>query len=69
MNRSALRKIAKKYGVSVEDVKKDMQHYADEAYIQSDAYARSVDLTDEKPTAANFLSHAVGLVKAQENRG
>ena len=59
MNRNDYRKIAKKYGVSVKEVKHDIQEAVDTTYISPNFYARCVHYKGEKPTINEFVNHVV----------
>ena len=48
--------IAKKYGVSVAEVKHDMQAAIDEAYKSPNWYARCVHSKGGKPTSEEFIT-------------
>ena len=67
MNRSDYRKIAKKHGVSIKEVKQGMQEAVDEAYINPTFHAKCVYAKGEKPTVDEFVTHCARRVKASEN--
>lgn len=66
MNRRDYRKIAKKYGVSVSEVKKDMQEAINAAYQNPTLYANCVPRKDEIPTVDEFISYASNRVEIIE---
>ena len=57
MNRKMYREIARKHGVTAEEVKRDIQAAIDQAYENPNWYARCVYYEGEKPTAEEFISH------------
>ena len=59
MTRDLYRRIAKKNGVSVEEVKREMQAAIDVAYESPNYYARRVERKNEKPTTDEFIKHVV----------
>jgi hypothetical protein len=58
-----LRKIARIHGVTVGEVKRDMQIAIDAAYKKPTVQAKSVDCSGEKPTPDELINHAVKKVK------
>lgn len=56
--RKIYRKIAKKQGVSVAEVKKDMQEAIDMSFLSANLYTRSIPCKGEKPTPSEFISYA-----------
>ena len=66
MNRKDYRKIARKHGVSVKEVKRDMQEAIDETYKNPNFHARCVHHVGEKPTTDEFIDHIVRRIKAEE---
>lgn len=58
MNRKSYRKIAKNFGVSIQEVKRDMQIAVDKTYETPNLYTRCIDCKDEKPTVDEFVNHA-----------
>ena len=66
MNRKILRQIAKKYGVSVEEVKRDMQEAINEAYKDPNSAALSVERKGKVPTPDELINHAVREIKKNE---
>ena len=67
MNRKAYRQIAKKHGVSVDEVKRDMQEAVNEAYKNPNFHARAVDYKGEKPTVDEFIDHMVRRINAEKD--
>lgn len=63
MNRKIYRKIARKYGVSIQEVKRDMQEVVDETYKNPTFHARCVFCEGEKPTVDEFVNHLARRVK------
>ena len=64
MNRKSYRAIARKYGVSVQSVKRDMQKAVDQTYQNPTFYARCVYREGEKPTVSELIDHVVRVAKA-----
>lgn len=65
MNRKIYREIARKHGVSVKEVKRDMQEAVDKAYENPTFYARCVHRKDEKPTIDEFVEHIARRLKTE----
>ena len=63
MNRNIYKKIAKKYSVSVSEVKRDMQKAVDETYKDPAFYARCVAYAGEKPGIDEFIDHLARRTK------
>lgn len=63
MNNKIYKKIAKKYGVSVEEVKRDMQACIDEAYKNPTDYAKQIKGNGEKPSVEEFIDSIARKVK------
>jgi len=63
MNRSDYRKIAKKHGISIQEVKRDMQEAVDAAYINPTFHARCVYSKSEKPTVDEFIDYVARRVQ------
>jgi len=57
MNRKIYREIARKHGVSVDEVRRDIQAAIDEAYIAPNFHARCVYCEGDKPTPEEFIAH------------
>lgn len=70
--RNIYRKIAKMYGVTVADVKKDMQEAIDYAYKKqnksSNEKIKQLDVRyeDETPTTEEFLEYVLQELKSQK---
>ena len=64
MNRQDYRKIARKHGVSIREVKHDLQEAVDAAYVEPNFHARCVYCKGEKPTVDEFIEHIARRVKA-----
>ena len=65
MNRKIYRKIAKKHGVSVTEVKRDMQKAVDETYKNPAFHAKCVYREGEKPTVGEFVDHVARRAKEE----
>jgi hypothetical protein len=63
MNRKVYREIAKKHGVTVAEVKRDMQAAINEAYKNPNHFARNVKSKSDIPTSDEFINHAVRKIK------
>ena len=63
MNRSDYRKIARKHGVSVKEVKRDMNEAIDAAYVNPNFHARCVYSEGATPTVDEFIAHVARRVK------
>lgn len=63
MNRKYYREIAKKHGVSVDEVKRDMQLAINEAYINPNTTALNVPRKGDVPTPDEFVDHVVSKIK------
>ena len=57
MNRKIYKKIAKNHGVSVAEIKRDMQSAIDDTYKNPTFQARCVDCAGEKPEIEEFIDH------------
>jgi len=64
MNRSDYRKIARKHGVSIKEVKRDMQAAVDAAYENPTFHARCVYSKGEKPTVDEVIDHCARRLKS-----
>ena len=53
------KKIARKNGVSVDQVKRDIQEAIDATYLSPNLYARCIPCKGEKPTPEEFISYVV----------
>jgi hypothetical protein len=63
MNRKLYRKTAKAHGVSVKEVKREMQIAIDAAYEKTNFYAGQVPHEGATPTPDEFIAHAVQVAK------
>jgi len=63
MNRSTYRKIARKHGVSVKEVKQDMQEAINSAYINPNAEAQKIPRKGDVPTPDEFISYTIAKLK------
>ena len=63
MNRKIYKQIAHKHGVSVEEVRRDMQSAIDEAYKNPNFYARCVYREGDTPAPEEFIAHITRMVK------
>ena len=64
MNRKLIRKVAKIHGVSVREVRRDMQSAVDYAYKNPTLHARCVNREGVQPTPEEVVNHAVRRIKA-----
>lgn len=60
MNRSVLRKIAKQNGVTVAEVRREMQRAIEAAYENPNAAALAVPRKGDVPTPEEFIDYCVG---------
>jgi hypothetical protein len=67
MNRKLYRKVAKAHGVSVKEVKRDMQIAINEAYKETNSHAEQVPYKGATPPPDEFIAHAT--LKAITTRG
>lgn len=65
--RKMYREIAKKYGVTVTEVKRNMQAVIDETYKNPNAAALAVTRKGEKPTPEEFIAHVARRVHIQSD--
>ena len=63
MNRSDYKKIAKKHGVSIQEVKRDMQAAVDAAYVNPAFHAQCVCSKGATPTVDELVTHVARRVK------
>lgn len=56
--------IAQKHGISVKQLKQDMQAAIDEAYAIPNFYARCIPRQEERPTPEEIISYATRRVSA-----
>lgn len=61
------KKIAKAHGVSVEEVKRDMQEAIGAAYVNPTFHANCVERQNEVPTPDEFIQHLANRVKTLED--
>ena len=64
MKKGVLKKIAKKYGVTVEEVRRDMQAGFDEAFTNPDGTVRE----DKPPSLEAFIKETADKVRAEMER-
>ena len=57
--------IAKKHGVSVEEVRRDMQAAINEAYKAPGFHARCVYMEGDEPTPEELIAHVVRRVRSE----
>ena len=62
------KQVAKKNGVSVAEVKREMQKAIDSAYVDPNFYARCVQRKGEIPTIEEFLTHMINTLPPKENK-
>ena len=65
LNRQIYKKLAKKYGVSVNEVKRDMQAYVDTACKNPTPLAVNIKKENATPTVDEFINLVVGKVKRE----
>jgi len=58
--------IAKRHGVSVAEVRRDMQVAIDEAYKNPNNHALSVERKGYKPTPEELIAHLARRVRSEE---
>jgi len=63
MSKNIYKEIAKKYGVSVMEVKKEMQAAINAAYISPTSEAENVPRNNEIPIIEEFIDYAVGKIR------
>jgi len=63
MNRKIYKELAKKYGVTVKELKRDMQEAINHAYSQPNATAQGVKRKSSAPTVDEFISHVAGNIR------
>jgi len=63
MNRKLLRKVARKHGVSLREVREEMQIAINHAYKNPTVQAQSVERKDETPTPEELVNHVVRKIK------
>lgn len=62
MNRSIIRKVAKQNGVSVAEVKREMQAAIEAAYINPNAAAMVVPRKGTVPTPEELINYCAGII-------
>lgn len=65
MNRKIYKALAKKYGKTVEEIKRDMQAAIDFAYEQPNQKAQAIKRKGEIPTVDEFVSHAASELREE----
>lgn len=65
MNRSILRKIAKENGVSVAEVRREMQLAIEASYTNPNAAALAVPRKGAVPTPEELIDYCVGAIAQQ----
>lgn len=66
MNRKFYKALAKKYGVSVDEIKRDMQAAINHAYQQPSPTAQAVKRKGEIPTINEFVHHVASELHEEE---
>jgi len=69
MNRKMYREIAKKHGVTVAEVKRDMQEAINEAYISPNQSAQGIKRKGDIPTPNEFINHIAKKIKDEQKEG
>jgi hypothetical protein len=67
MNRKIYKEIARKHGVSIGEVRRDIQAAIDEAYKTPNFYTRCIYCEGDKPTPEEFIAHIARRVEAGES--
>ena len=62
LNRKDYRKIAKKHGITVREVKRDMQEVINSAYENPNFYANCVPRESDIPTIDEFVVYMVNRI-------
>ena len=68
MNRKLYREVAKRHGVSIKEVKRDMQAAVDHAYSKPNLrnlHSQGIFPESEKPTVDEFIANATKAAKAR----
>ena len=68
MNRKIYREIAKKHGVTVAEVKREMQETITEAYNDSSFHARCANRKGESPTVDEFIDYIARKISSEEEQ-
>ena len=63
MNRKIYREIAKKHGISVGEVKREMQAAINTAYENPNSQALSISRKNDVPTINEFINHTIEQIK------
>jgi hypothetical protein len=66
MNRKIYKALAKKHGVSVEEIKRDMQEAVNAAYKTPTTTAQSFMKNGAAPTVEEFVNHIAETIKNEE---
>ena len=61
------KKIAKKYGVSVGEVERDMKEAINSTFIKPNIYAQTISRENEIPTPNEFIKHVAKRVKEMKD--
>jgi len=64
MNRKIYKQLAKKYGVTVEEIKRDMQEAINAAYVSPNDTALGVNSKGAVPTIDEFIKHTANKIKS-----
>lgn len=65
MNRKVYRRVAKQYGISVKEVKRELQSAINIAYENPNSFAKSIDFTGEKPTTDEIIMQLTQTAKSE----
>jgi len=68
LSRKIYREIARKNGVSIEKVKKEMQSAINDSYVNPSFYARCVPRREEVPTVDEFIEYMANRVFVLGNK-
>ena len=63
MNKKIYKKIAREFGVTIEEVRREMEAAIDAAYQEPTFYARCVKFKGDKPTPDEFFDHIIHYVQ------
>ena len=66
MNRKIYKEMAKKYGITVDELKRDMQDAINATYLQPSSAAQGINRKGDIPTVDEFICHAVSELKGKE---
>ena len=67
MNRKTYRQIAKKHGVSLDEVKREMQTAINSAYVFPNDKALNIPRKKEIPTVGEFIEYSVNQIIDDES--